>query len=87
MQQALVRRTTRKLLQNRHIVVGTIVQPEQHAPAPLELEGGRRQHVGRVEHDHLIEVRLFARGAGVITVVISHRNIVAVVAVGAAAPM
>ena len=86
-QQALVNRATRKLLQNCHITVRTIVQPEQHAPAPLELEGGRWQHVGWVEHNHLVEVRLLARGAGVVPVVFPHRHVVAVVAVGAAAPV
>jgi hypothetical protein len=76
-----------KLLQNCHIAIWKIIQTEQRASASLELKRRGRQHIGWVEHNYFVKIGLFARGARVELPLLSHSHEVAVVAVGAAAPV
>jgi hypothetical protein len=77
----------RELHQYVLVAVRSIVQPQQRAPAPLELERRSRQHVRRIEYNHFVKVRLLARGARVIVFLLSHCHVMAVVTAGAAAPV
>jgi hypothetical protein len=79
------RRAAREGAQHEVVVLWEIIQPQQRAPPPLELDSRHGQHRVWVEDHDLVIIGLFARGARVVLVVELDANVVAVVPPGAAA--